>query len=89
MPIQVYIEVNGRAASTVHIGRMSGGTRENSLNTYSAVKRTVAEPRGGGYSVAYPSDAEWDAGVIFQHRYGDGLEACVAKGLAALAAEES
>lgn len=84
MPIQVYIEVNGHPIKTLHIGRLTGSTEPDSVNTYSAVLRdsdTSHTPGGRRYTVDYPSNAEWDNGYIFEHVYGDGIEACVEKAL--------
>jgi hypothetical protein len=79
MPIQVY---------TVHIGRLKGSTDPGSVNTYSAVakeSKVTALPDGRRYTIDYPTNHEWDNGAIFHHRYGEGIESCVAKALAALA----
>jgi hypothetical protein len=84
MPIQVYIEVNGRPVTTVHIGRLKGSTDPGSVNTYSAVakdSKVTALPEGRRYTTDYPTNHEWDNGAIFEHRYGDGIESCVAKAL--------
>jgi len=88
MPIQVYIEVNGRPIETLHIGRIEGSANPESLNTYSAVVRTSDTrrlPGGRQYTIDYPSNNEWDNGFIFQHKYEDGIEACIAKALEGVA----
>jgi hypothetical protein len=89
MPIQVHIEVNGRPIESIHIGRKSGGTNPNDMNTYLVVKKNAFE--GSRFSsrafADVPSYSEWtEKGVSFTHRYGDGIETCVRKGLEALEA---
>jgi len=87
MPIQVYIEVNGRNVETVHIGRVKGEATRDSVNVYSAVVKygfVGTLNSGRKYTADTPSNQEWDAGVKFEHRYGDGIEVCVQKALEAL-----
>lgn len=72
MPIQVPIYINQRLVKTYHIGRLHGDTDPDSINTYIIVAAGLND------------EAQWADGLEFTHRYGDGLEACVAKGLAAL-----
>ena len=89
MPIQVHIEVNGRPIESIHIGRESGGTSAEDLNTYLVVKKDALE--GSRFSsrafAEVPSYSEWtEQGISFTHRYGDGIETCVRKGLEALEA---
>jgi hypothetical protein len=52
---------------------MSGGTRPDDINTYSAV---LGERP---YSIE-----EWESGVRYEHRYGDGALTCVRKALEAI-----
>jgi len=88
MPIQVYIEVNGRPVTTVHIGRIRGEAKADALNVYTAVakeSKVTALPDGRRYTIDYPTNHEWDNGAVFEHRYGDGIESCVAKALDELA----
>lgn len=78
MPISVKIAVNGRPVETLHIGRARGGTRPDDVNDYVVVQGDDRIPDGN----------EWfEEGLAFTHRYGDGIEECVAKALAALKAE--
>lgn len=87
MPIQVYIEVNGRPVETIHIGRLKGSREDDSANTYVAVckESTVGHlPDGRRYTTDYPTNNEWDNGFVFEHVYGEGIEACVAKALTGL-----
>lgn len=84
MPIQVYIEVNGRPIETIHIGRIKGSATNDSVNTYVAVSKSSSIghlPDGRRYTTDYPTSNEWDNGFVFDHVYGDGIEACVAKAL--------
>ncbi len=87
MPIQVYVEVNGQPVETLHIGRVRGDTDPDTVNTYSAVVKTsppLTRIDGSRYTVDYPTNREWDNGTMFEHRYGDGINACVAKAFNAL-----
>jgi len=73
MPLHVTISVNDRLLNTLHIGRVSGGTRPDDWNTYVVVDGS--EPQ---------SNAEWLTGAGFEHRYGDGAEVCVMKAIDAM-----
>lgn len=87
MPIQVYIEVNGRPVKTVHIGRASGTAHPDSINTYFAVVKESELgflPEGRKYTTQHPTTEEWYNGAEFTHRYGDGIEACVTAAFNAL-----
>jgi len=76
MPIRISIDINGREIETLHIGRDRGGsTKPDSINNYFVVK-----------SDHYPTSDEWYQGTTFTHRYGDGVEQCLANALAALKA---
>ena len=73
MPLHVDIRINEKLINTIHIGRLEGDTNPASLNTYKIVqgdRPTTVE--------------EWLEGETFEHRYGDGAEVCVMKGLEAL-----
>lgn len=87
MPIQVYIEVNGEPVRTVYIARVEG--RTNDLDTVNVYEATVTDGpvrrfRDGRRYTDAPTVKDWEAGVTFQHRYGDGVGVCVAKALEAL-----
>lgn len=74
MPVHVDIRINDRLINQIHIGRVSGGTDVDDINTYLAVE--------GDRPVVLP---EWHKrGVSFEHRYGDGAEVCVRKAIEAL-----
>jgi hypothetical protein len=74
MPLHVNIKINDRSINAIHIGRVSGNTDPDSINHYLAV--AGEEPLFKG---------DWvERGTHFTHRYGDGAEICVAKGLEAL-----
>ena len=71
MPIRVPIYINDRLIKTYYIGRLAGDANADSVNTYLIVE-------GNDERI------EWEDGVDFSHRYGDGLDVCVQKGFAAL-----
>jgi hypothetical protein len=73
MPLHVDIRVNDLLINTLHIGRISGGTRPDNINTYMIVEGERPQ-----------SVEDWLDGVEYNHRYGDGAEVCVIKGLQAL-----
>ncbi len=73
MPIHVDIRINERLLNTLHIGRLSGGTRPDAVNSYAVLEGS--EPQ---------SNAEWMAGAKFEHRFGDGAEICVMKAIEAI-----
>jgi hypothetical protein len=74
MPLHVDIRVNDTLLNTIHIGRFMGGTRPNDENVYLAVE-----------GIRPTSLDDWVMnGVEYKHRYGDGAEVCVIKGLQAL-----
>ena len=84
MPIHVDIKINSRLIETLHVGRMVGGsTHADSVNTYSAV---LGSEIARGHTT--PSLAEWNEGVKFTHRYGDGALRCVESALECLRMEE-
>ena len=74
MPVQVEMRINGHLIETLHIGRLKGDTRPNSINTYAAVIRNPGE------------QPDWFAEdvVNLEHRYGDMLEELVRKSLNAI-----
>ena len=74
MPIHVNIAVNERDIKVLHIGRAEGGADPDDVNTYIAVMR-------------FPNEqVDWygEDSIKFQHRYGDGIDVCVMKGLSAV-----
>lgn len=77
MPVRIRIDVNGRDQRTYWIGRVKGKAHPDSVNTY-----IIA----GGIDTEYPWDGR-DSTLgdfpQFTHRYGDGLEICVQRGLEA------
>lgn len=74
MPLHVDIRVNDTHISSLHIGRLEGGTDPDDINTYVIVK---------GHEPLFTSD--WlERGIKYTHRYGDGAEVCVMKGIEAL-----
>jgi hypothetical protein len=74
MPLHIDIRVNDSLLSTLHIGRFSGGTGKDDNNVYLIVDGK--EPT---------NIDDWVMrGTEFKHRYGDGAEVCVMKGIRAL-----
>lgn len=70
MPVIVKIFVNDRYIKEIRIGRAYGGVDPDDINRYIVT-------RDGLF---------WDGdnAVQFDHRYGDGIEKCVALGMSAL-----
>ena len=68
MPIHIPIYVNDRLVKTYHIGRVKGDTNPDSINDYLIVE----------------DDQLWRVGKKFTHRYGDGIDTCVIKGINAM-----
>lgn len=65
MPIHIPIYVNDRLIKTYHIGRLEGDTDPDSINTYIIIE----------------DDQLWQVGKKFTHRYGDGIDTCIYRGL--------
>lgn len=88
MPIQVYIEVNGKPIETIHIARDNGLPKENAVNDYLVIRREALDGTSHTsrtYDPTLPRFSEWvNDGLLFKHRYGDGLAVCVEKALHAL-----
>jgi hypothetical protein len=68
MVIHIPIYLDHALIKTYRIERISGGTDPESINTYLIVEE--------GFDP--------NTGQIFNHRYGDSIETCVAKGLSAI-----
>jgi hypothetical protein len=68
MPIHVPIYVNDKLIKTYHIGRLKGDAEPDSINDYLIIE----------------DDQLWRVGKPFTHRYGDGVETCVIKGINAM-----
>ena len=68
MPIHVPIYVNQTLIKTYTIGRVSGDTNPDSINTYLITEE------------GFP----WETGQMFTHRYGDSIETCITLGLSAM-----
>lgn len=88
MPIQVYIEVNGKPVETVHICRTSKYTTTATEAEYLVLSKPAKDGtphRSRHYDPDLPSYPEWDdRGVPFTHETGEGLTVCVQKGIEAL-----
>lgn len=78
MPIHVDIRINRELINTLHIGRIKGGTDADDINDYLILE--------GEYPLKYE---DWLIdGIPFTHRYGDGAEVCVMKGIQAIKGEQ-
>ncbi len=80
MPLHVMVYTNDQHTKTFHIGRREGNASFNSLNTYEVVLDRSEDPE---------SEVDWDKGVQFRHRYGDGLDICVILGIEAASQVDS
>jgi hypothetical protein len=75
MPIYVQVKVNDDLIHNLAIGRMTKcGSQPDSINEYAVVIKD-----------GIPTNDEWDEGTLFLHRYGDGVDMCVQRALAAIA----
>lgn len=75
MPIYVQVKVNDDLIHNLAIGRMTkSGSQPDSINEYAVVLKD-----------GIPTNDEWDKGTRFLHRYGDGVDMCVQRALAAIA----
>ena len=74
MPLHVDIRANEKVINQIHIGRTKGGTHPDDINTYLVVEGDTPTRWEDWYI----------EGIPFEHRYGDGAEVCVTKGLQAL-----
>ena len=74
MPLHVDIRVNNKLINQIHIGRIRGRTQPDDINDYFVVE---------GDRPMRLEDWHVD-GIPYTHRYGDGAEVCVIKGLQAL-----
>ena len=74
MPVQVEMRINGHLIDVLHIGRIKGNTKPDSINTYIAVVRKPGE------------QPDWfeEGSVEVEHRYGDMLQELVRKSLNAI-----
>ena len=80
MPLNVTIAINGWPINHLHVGRLAGGTRPDDMNTYAVVSSDRADTSEIDYT-------DWLEAPKFEHRYGDGAEACVQKALQAYLAD--
>lgn len=74
MPLHIDIRVNETLINTLHIARVKGGTKPDDINDYVVVD---------GSRPTRHEDWLID-GIPFTHRYGDGAEVCVMKGIKAM-----
>jgi len=73
-PIHIDVYVNQRPIHSWHIGRIMGGTDPDDVNPYLIVKG----PNNGN------PDWNSETGVEFMHRYGDGIDTCIQRGICAI-----
>ena len=74
MPIHIDIRINRELINTLHIARVKGGTDADDINDY--IITDGPEPL---------RHEDWLIdGIPFTHRYGDGAEVCVMKGIQAM-----
>lgn len=77
MPLHIEIKINNTVLNTLHIARVKGDTRPDSNNDYLIIE--------GEYPLR---NEDWYIdGVTFKHRYGDGAEVCVMRGIQAMKGE--
>jgi hypothetical protein len=78
MPLHIDIRLNRELLHTLHIARLEGGTAPDDINTYVIVKGEEPLFR-----------EQWVAnGTQYEHRYGDGADICVMKGIEAMNEEQ-
>lgn len=82
MPVRIRIDVNGSDQKTFWIGRIEGGQQPDSINTYVIGTGSPDLEAWNYHGVGFETLPH------FGHRYGDGLEVCVQKGLEAWTEEE-
>lgn len=82
MPLRIRIDINGQPISTYWIGRVEGKAYPDEINTYVIGEGT--EDRPPWDRIDWREAAYGDVLTKFEHRYGDGAEVCVRKGLEAL-----
>ena len=74
MPLHIDIRINDTLLNTLHIARVKGGTDADDINDYLILE--------GDEPLRYE---DWLIdGSPFTHRYGDGAEVCVMKGIQAM-----
>ena len=74
MPINIEVYVNQKYIKQYRIGRAEGTTEPDSINTYHILEFEHGDTK----------TQKWSEGPQFQHRYGDGIDICIQKGLEAL-----
>lgn len=72
MSVSVEFGVNGDYVTSFRITRIKGRSTPNSVNVYKVVQQNWRE------APKFP--------ITFEHRYGDGIELCVERALAAVRA---
>ena len=71
-PINIDAYINNQYVKSYHIGRKEGEAEPDSINTYWIVESFDSE------------GPDWTPEHSFEHRYGDGIDVCIKKGLEAL-----
>ena len=80
MPIHIDIRINDKYINTVHIGRDEELKGTDEVHIYTVTDRVASNTRPDWFG---------DMAVQFEHKYSDGLEICVTKGLQALYGKEN
>lgn len=75
MPVHVDIKINEKYIKTVHIGRDEGLRGKQEVHAYTVTDKVTSDGRPDWWG---------DDCAHFEHRYSDGVEVCVTKGLQAL-----
>lgn len=78
IPIYVDVSVNDLPIKSIAIGRVEGDALPDSVNRYAVMEISFGE-----------QPIAWDLRTQFEHRYGDGVNVCIAKALAALESDTS
>lgn len=77
MPIQIYVDVNGKPAKTYHIARVHKNVNNDELTDYAVLETAPTVHRDGSYNG--PRYSKWDEGIVIQHKRSDGMETLLRK----------
>lgn len=82
MPIQIYVEVNGRPVQSYNIARVEK-TVDDDVPTQYAVLRSGPN---ANHDASYrgPRYTDWNDGIMVEHRRDDGVEVLIHKAMSAL-----
>lgn len=85
MPIQIYVEVNGRPVESYNIARIANKVNDDELTDYTVLRSGANKAHDASYRG--PTYKQWDDGLIVAHKRSDGLEVLLQKALTALTSE--